>query len=424
MKMRMIKKNKKFFFILISISILINISLSLYSLKKFDHIRLNYEGKYYNQLLYADLNRTWKTADDFKKKLDNGINFLIIQILFFYFTIILLSKELFDKFEELKAKIIILFLCLEPCLLQWHSSFWSESIFFSFMILIFTLLLKNSNNFLSNLIIGLISGLMFMQRSVSFLYIIPITLFYFFVYKKNFKPLLFLLIGYFSVMSFVGYNNFKKTDSLYFIPTAMTYYGYYHYFAPTILADRKKITSSEASQILLNDEKKWITTNDINLDKTKDKIKNIKYRNKIFLNEVFQNPVFSAKFFLRRVIKMTILMPFWVNNQYYFDKTDPSAKNNPKKYFNKNFFYNIPYTLILHLFSLTGVIVILMRIYIRGSFEFLDKFYLFNLISICYFLFISGLWGNFKYFAPCLISLSFYFTEGLIFFKKFFYDKK
>ena len=46
--MRMIKKNKKFFFILISISILINISLSLYSLKKFDHIRLNYEGKYYN----------------------------------------------------------------------------------------------------------------------------------------------------------------------------------------------------------------------------------------------------------------------------------------------------------------------------------------------------------------------------------------
>ena len=53
-----------------------------------------------------------------------------------------------------------------------------------------------------------------------------------------------------------------------------------------------------------------------------------------------------------------------------------------------------------------------------------DKFLLFNNISILYFILISGMWGNPKYFAPCMISLSFYFSIGFIEFKKKFFDKK
>ena len=52
-----------------------------------------------------------------------------------------------------------------------------------------------------------------------------------------------------------------------------------------------------------------------------------------------------------------------------------------------------------------------------------DRFLLFNNISILYFILISAMWGNPKYFTPCMISLSFYFSIGFIEFKKKFFDK-
>ena len=119
--------------------------------------------------------------------------------------------------------------------------FLSESIFLSLMILAFFILLKKSEKAFLNILLGFIVGLMFMQRSVSFLYILPICIYFFLVFKQRLKPLSFLLIGYFFVTALIGYNNFSKTGSLYFVPTHMTYYGYYHYFAHQILADRKKI---------------------------------------------------------------------------------------------------------------------------------------------------------------------------------------
>ena len=47
--------------------------------------------------------------------------------------------------------------------------------------------------------------------------------------------------------------------------------------------------------------------------------------------------------------------------------------------------------------------------YYYKKFDDFDKFLLFNLISIIYFISISCLWGNPKYFAPCMISLSFFY---------------
>lgn len=462
MKRQMKEKiNKSFFSKLIAISLIINVTLSLYNINKFDNIKQNYNDKYFNQLLYADLGPTWIIADKFKKRLDNGDSFfnalpayerfllpsiivglyyhiineeitetrenkqivikednykiylLLLQILFFYLSIILLSKEVFKKFSEFKSKIIILLLCLEPSLLQWHSSFWSESIFISFMIIVFYLLLKNSKKFFPNLLVGLLVGLMFAQRSVSFLYILPIILFYIFTFKIELKPIFFLLLGYLSIISLVGYNNYKKTDTFFLIPTTMTYYGYYHYFAADIFANRNKISISDAQEVLDKNEKNWLIDNKINLENTKDKVKTINFRNKFFLEEIIKNPVYTFKLYLRRVIKTSVLMPFWVNNHYYFDRTNPEAISDPKKYYNKNFLYNLPYTIIFHAFSLTGILLILRKIFLKKKYDFISKFYIFNLLSISYFLFISGFWGNPKYFTPCIISLYFFFTEGL-----------
>tara|TARA_B100001121_G_C18661993_1_gene609351 strand:+ start:227 stop:1633 length:1407 start_codon:yes stop_codon:yes gene_type:complete len=461
-----IQKQNKFILILIIISLTINIAWSFYSLNKFDKVKKNFEGEYFNQLLYSDLGPTWIIADKFKQKLDSGENFfssipayerfllpsiivgfyyhvidkeifetkeenklvikeknykillLLFQILIYYSCVLLFSSELYKKFDRQKSNLIILFLCLEPSLLQWHSSFWSESIFLSLMILVFFILLRKSRNFFLNILLGCIVGLMFMQRSVSFLYILPVCVYFLFTFKKKFKPLYFLLIGYFSVITFIGYNNFSKTGSVYFIPTHMTYYGYYHYFAHKILADRKKITYPEASEILKNKEFNWRKKNNININNTDDLLKSIKYRNKAFINEVIQNPLYSIKLFIRRSIKTGIIMPLWVNKKYYLDKTHPEAQSNPKKYYNKNLIYNLPYSLFIYVFFFVGLYIKIKKILINKKKDLQDNFYLFNLISILYFLLIAGFWGNPKYFTPCMISMSFFFVEGFSFVRK------
>ena len=55
-------------YIFILFGIIISFFWSIYNLSKFDKIKINYEGKLYNQLLYADLAATWRTADKFKKE--------------------------------------------------------------------------------------------------------------------------------------------------------------------------------------------------------------------------------------------------------------------------------------------------------------------------------------------------------------------
>lgn len=458
--MKKIYKGNKFFNIICFIGIIISFFWSIYNLNKFDKIKLNYDGAYYNQLLYADLAATWNTADKFKKELDQGnnffssipsyerfllpsiivgfyyhlinkdiytnsndgklvikeknfkINILLFQIFFYFFTLYLFYTEIKKKINGIKLNIIIFFLCLEPSLLQWHSSFWSESIFLSLILLLFFFLLKNSQNIFINLSIGIIVGLMFIQRGVSFFYIFPVLIYFILVFKKNLKPLIFVLIGFILFIFAIGYNNYKKTSYFYILPWKHQYSSYYHYFAHDLVAHRKNINSRDAKKFLEDEEKKWILENKINTQSIADISKNINYRNKIFLEEVSKSPLYFSKLFLKRVIAMSIIHPFWVNQHFYFDRTDPQAKNNPKEYYNKNLYKNLPYSLFIHFFTIIGLFQIFKEILKKREISTINKFYIFNFFSILYFILISGLWGNPKYFAPCMISISFFFSIG------------
>ena len=76
-------------------------------------------------------------------KIDNHkFNMLIFQIILFYVSIFFFSKELKKKINKINFKFIFLFFCFEPSILQWHSTFWSESIFISLMIFFFTIIFK------------------------------------------------------------------------------------------------------------------------------------------------------------------------------------------------------------------------------------------------------------------------------------------
>ena len=466
-------KNIKFEQIVILISIFISIIWGSYNLNKFDKIKLNFEGKYYNQLLYHDLNNLWYTADKIRKDLKNekGLinsipkydkwflpsiivgyyyhlidkeiyqtmengdivikekNFkfplLIFQILIYFSALALFFKEIKNLVNNKTFIVLVLFLCLEPSLLQWHSSFWSESLFLSFIILIFYYLIKKNKKLFNFFIIGILVGLMYCQRAVSFFYIIPLMVYFIIEYKKKFKNYFLLFVGYGLVVLTIGFINLKKTDNFHFFSQVHQYYSFYHYFAADILGDRKKISDTKAQELLDKNEKKWISDNKINLKKSSDYSRLIKYRNEIFLRESIKNPIYVAKKFIKKLTVMCIIHPFWVHNHFYIDKTDPEAKSNKKKYFNKNLYKNIPYSLLIQIIAIFGFLYFFYKIRKKKwKLNAYERFLIFNLLSIFYFIAVSGLWGNPKYFAPCMLSLSLFFSEGFNYISTRFFSKK
>lgn len=460
MLQNIIKKNK-FEIAVLGIAFLISILWSSYNLKNFDNNKINFKGNWYNQLIYADTGHNWSMADDFRKKLQNGEGFfnalppygkyflpviivgsyyhiidkeiyekkpngqkvikvgnykfglLIIQIIFFYLSVIFFSKELKKKINSLLHKTIIFFLCLEPSILQWHSTFWTESIFLSFLIILFSFLLKERGRFIIYISTGIVLGLLFAQRSVSFLYILPVLVFFIIKFRLNLKPLLFLFIGYSLIILSIGFNNYKKTDTFHILSKDHQYYSFYHYFAHLIKSDRQNISTEEAKANLNDNEKKWIEKNNIDLNNFDDYVKNISYRNKIFLIEVLENPIFSLKLFAKKTITMSIIHPLWSHEHFFYDKSDPESSLNPKKYYHKNLTKNIFYSFFIYVFALLGFFLFVKKIYISKKFSEFDIFLTFNILSILYFLGISGFWGNPKYFAPCMISIIFWFSMGV-----------
>jgi len=455
-------KKLKFPYLIILIAILISVVTSFNNLNKFDKIKINHNNKFYNQLLYEDLANNWHNAHIFKKKLDDGQNFfqalpsydkfflpnifiglyyyiineeileikdnqkiiktnnykfgiLLIQIILYYISIFYLIRELSTKLKKFNVNIITVFLSLEPSLLQWHSSFWTESIFLSFMVIIFTLLLKKSNSILINFIVGILVALMFAQRSVSFLFIIPILLYYFLIYKKNVKPYFFLLTGYSLIILLIGLNNFKEKKYFYILSKDHQYVSYYHYFAGRFLADREKLSKEEAFKVLEYNENQWKSENKIDLNNFEDYSKIINYRNNVFLDEVRKNLDYFFISFFKGALITAILHPTWVYDSYFVDKTDPEAIKNPKGYYNKNILRNIIYSIFIYFFVLLGFFEFFKKILIKKKVNHFEIFLILNILSMMYFLGISSMWANPKYFAPCIINISFFFAEGVSF---------
>lgn len=456
----MLKKKTKF--LLIIFSIILSFLWSNYNLKNFDNIKTNFNNEYYNQFLYSDLGATWYTANEFKKQLDLDKNLfesippyerfflpslivgfyyhvidkdiyeikqnnqevikeknykfgiIVLQILAYYSSVLFFSNNLKKNVSKNLHLIILFFLCYEPATLQWHASLWSESFWLSLQLILMALLLKNSSKLSLTLIIGIILGILFCQRSMSFLYIVPVMLYFLFFTRKFIKQFV-LLIGFCLIIIPVTINNFKKTGVYYLLPTFNQFHSYYYYFAGPILADRLNISVVEVKNILNNNEKKWRNENNINLDKKEDYIKNISYRNNIFFEETLKNPYFLIKTFVKKTITMFIIHPFWVNDFFSYDRTDPVAKNDKNKYYHKNLLQSIFYSIFIYIFTLIGLVTFLKKIIFNKKISNYQFFLLFNILSVLYFVSISGLWGNPKYLAPCMVSIGLFFSEGLQF---------
>ncbi len=254
--------SKKVFFLLI-FGFIISLYYSYYNLSKFDKYDLDTTQ---HLMVRGDISNLWREAESFKKDfiqekksffssgleytrtylpskiiaiysklfnvslfenyekniVSNGGKFLYLffQSLFYYLSVayFYIQFRKFTKNEKLST-CVILFLCLEPTIFQWHSSLWTESIYFTLQILLLSLIIKNNQNFKNIFLIGMIVSLMFYQKTVSIFLIIPLIFYFLFLkIEKKYLKILILITTYSFFIFFLGINNLKKTGIFYILP--------------------------------------------------------------------------------------------------------------------------------------------------------------------------------------------------------------
>ena len=344
----------------------------------------------------------------------NKILILISQTIIFYFLIICLYFVLIKHLPKNVSKIIIIFLAFEPTLFMYHSSFLSESIFFSFQILLLIFILfKNHSNF-SIFLIGLILGILYLQRSVAIFYIIPILIYFYSLNKKFFiRYALIMLVSLSIVHTFVGYHNLKRIGFFYNV-SAQAKDGFYDYLLPIIISEKNKINISDA-KIYLEDKKKiWMKKNNLENKSFEDELNRMKYYDyakNYSLNIMIKNPLLTSKIILKKTLHFFVIDP--LTHVYYFHRWDNLegsfyGSDTQKKWVVPR----IIYSLIIYFFVFLGF-------YNFFRNEKNNKLFFLIILSILYFTIVQSWYGGTRYFAPILIYLSFPFAFGLISFKNF-----
>ena len=212
-------KNK--IYIIILLGLLFSTILSFNYVSKYDTYEISSDNFERHQMIKSDVAKFWTLANDLKNDLNNDVSFfktgyeyripylppkilfflsssinlelfdkigkikidkkkviiLVFQALIYYLAVLFFFKEIKKTYSEKTVIFTIGFLCLEPTIMLFHSSFWSESIFFTIQLIFLTLLIKNSQNILINFVIGLVLGLLLLQRSVAMFYVFPVAYF-------------------------------------------------------------------------------------------------------------------------------------------------------------------------------------------------------------------------------------------------------
>lgn len=440
-----IKKN----ILIILIGLFCSFLFSTYSINKYNIYEISTDNKNYHSMIKGVNANHWKKAKNIKDQLSEGKNyfesgdiydrnylpskiFLLYsyltgdeliesqndnkivtnnkKIIFLFFQSILYSSILFifslkllDLLKPVQVFCVISFLSFEPTLFQWHSSFWTESIFMSLQLLFFTILLTKNLKYKDAFIGGLILGLMFLQRSATIYYILPILIFLYFSIKENkFKKISFFLASYLIVLLFVGIHNLKRAGVLYIAPTDQKL-AIKIYMMPNIMSLKENISTFEAQEKIEKEINNLKIKKNFKLDNEGELIEYYKMIQNYSYKYIFQNPIDTTKFIFKKSLHTAVLDPVHV---IYFHKFEYKGKN---RYLNspEHQFWipiRIVYSFTIYLIVLIGFFVLLKKD---------KKIFFLAFISTTYFFLILSWLGNPRYFTPCLIYLSLFFGLGL-----------
>ena len=463
-------RNQTLNFIIIFFGLFLSILISLYYVSNYDYYKKN---GYEHQLIKDETYYHWRQGDIIAKDVKNGKNFflagdvtftkplhqrivalyslitgyeltskndndlihkvnlggklpfLIFQSLVYFFSLLYFSKKIIKEIPNNSFLYVILFLSLEPTILQYHSSFWTESFYFSLLLIIFGLTLEKKEGFVHNFFIGLFIGLAFLQRSGAIFYIIPILICYSFLFRhKILRPLLGVSIGYGLIAILIGIYNYHKTNDFYIFPSEGKY-SVHTYFSTDVIAKKFNLSFEEAKIYEVKKTIEWAEKNNIifndqfdvkkiksNLElrsyflNEKEKNKFFNYLNKRQYQILLENPFLTIQKVVKNTLHFVVLNPtfnyFYNEHRGKQEATDSFVNSN----IHKNIIpYRIVYTLIIYLLSFLGFIYLFKR----------KKFFELSIItlSILYYIILFGWYGKTRLYVPSLIYLSVFFGLGL-----------
>ena len=439
-------ENKKLIYLVLLIGITISTSYAFFNLNKFD----KNEEPGGHIMIRGDLGVIWNEAQSFKKDLlsgkkffGNGIEYtrtflpskivafyhiltnqdlyddyenrivkingkvlyLLFQIILYYLALLFLYKKLLLFYDNDKISFyIVAYLALDPNIIQWHGTFWTESVFFSLQLFLIGLIIKeNKSNFFC-LYLGLFLGIIFLQKTVAVLFIFFIIFYIFFSEKKNNKLKVFnIILGFFIILSLLGYDNYKKTGIFYVMPM-QTKDVHHRIFLPQIFEKSNQLMFISS---LKEEEKEWKKKNNWSEDNFKIEYKFKKYQQKKALEIMLNNKITTIQIYLKKAAIHTIINPlqtfYWHKyNQKKYSKTEFHLSEESNKYF----IYKVFHSLVFHTILLIGLIKAT-----KDKKNF--KFHLLLLSLVAYLIFMLGFIGNSRYFVPSTIFLSIFFAHGI-----------
>ena len=448
------KENKSIIYIFF-IGILISSFYSIYNINKFEKNEKN--G---HLMIRGDLKLIWREAYAFKKDLTEKENFLgngipytrtflpsktialysflrdqniyenidnetikegkkliylFFQIILYYLSLLYLYKKLLLFYDGKNISILtIAFLALDPNIIQWHGTFWTESIFISMQVFLIGMVIhKNKTNFFC-LLLGLFLGLIFLQKTVGVLFILFIVFYVFFTEVKYKLIKIFNInLGFFLVLILLGLDNFKKTGIFYVMPT-QTKNAHYSVLVPQIFSEKK---DAQAYIELKESEKKWKIENNFSEENFKNVYNLRKFEQKKAIEIILENKIITLKIYLKKIINHLILNPF---QTYYWHKYNQIEYSNEEFHLSeeskKYFYFKVLYSLIFYIILLIGFIKI-------KNDKKNYKFHLLLMFLVSYLVFMLGWVGNSRYFVPSLIFLSIFFGHGIDYIKELRYKK-
>ena len=452
--------------IIIIFSFFLSIIISNYNLKNYD--KLVSEGDTnYHQMIKYDVLRYLSHGAEIKKDIENNINFFetgrenftkylpprIAALVFSIFDIELYkdnaSKEIntgvykpylyiqcvvyflsilvfyFLTKNSLNKKMLfftILFLSIEPTIFQYHSTFWSESYFFSFQIIILGLILCSKKNNIIFFFIGFFLGLLTLQKQYAIFYIVPILIYFSFFNNRNkVVSLSILILGFLITQLFIGYNNLKRSGVFYVLANDNNI-AIHLDLVPKVINNIKNYSGNEFVEYEGEVMRKWMIENNINFDDNSEALKDNKhfmhYRESI-IDEAdklkFDSKIRSRTIdyfkeypreFLLTIIKngvhIILLNPYHIYSDHNF-------KSGEVYYFSQKHDdlvpYRILYTFIIYSFCLYGLYLFVV--------EKNYKILLILTLSILYFYLTSFWHGNTRYFVPGFLYFALFFGKSL-----------
>ena len=341
--------------------------------------------------------------DNFEVKLKNGKFLIFFQIIIFYLSVLLLSSTLSKVINKNLTNLICLILLINPIINQWHISFYTESIYLSFLTLLISFLIK-SKNFLDFLFIGIFIGIMYMQRTITLLY--PLVIFIYIILlnedltRKLLKFICFIS-GLILILVSIGLHNYTRAGVFYFTPI-QSKLDLQNYLEIDVIKISENLNYDNALKKINELNLNIIKSNNYDLSVETDRVE---YSNKVHINSIktlLKNKSITFKIIFKNYFHSMLLNPV----QVYYE----SKYQNWKDYKNSADHNN---WLIIRMI-ITPIFFVFAAVGFLFSIKKIDpKLNIFIFLSILYF-FLIGCWlPNTRYFVPSNLFMSIYFSVFL-----------